>query len=138
MPGPAVLVDAGALIALFNKTDSEHQLFRRFFADYYGEALTTWPVLTEAEHLVAAHRSIDVLRLVRAGRLKPLDISNGIARIIELMEKYADRPIGLADASLVWAAEHAGVHEIVTTDRTDFEFYRMRSGRALRIVPTKD
>ena len=82
MPGPAVLVDAGALIALFNKTDSEHQLFRRFFADYYGEALTTWPVLTEAEH--------------------------------------------------------AGVHEIVTTDRTDFEFYRMRSGRALRILPTED
>jgi len=52
VPGPVVLVDAGALIALFNKTDSEHQFFRRFFAYYYGEALTTWPVLTEAEHLV--------------------------------------------------------------------------------------
>jgi len=42
VPGPAVLVDAGALIALFNKTNSEHQFFRGFFADYYGEALTTW------------------------------------------------------------------------------------------------
>ena len=138
MPGPAVLVDAGALIALFNKTDSEHQFFRRFFADYYGEALTTWPVLTEAEHLVAAHRSIDVLRLVRAGRLRPVDITTGTARIIELMEKYADRPMGLADASMVWAAEHTGVHEIVTTDRKDFEFYRMRSGHALRILPPQD
>ncbi len=105
MPGPVVLVDAGALIALFNKTDSEHQFFRRFFAYYYGEALTTWPVLTEAEHLV---------------------------------EKYADRPTGLADASLVWSAEHTGVHEIVTTDRKDFEFYRMRSGHALRILPPQN
>ena len=107
-------------------------------ADYYGDAFTTWPVLTEAEHLVAAHRSIDVLRIVRAGRLKPLEITTGVARIIELMEKYADRPMGLADASLVWAAEHTGLSDIVTTDRSDFEIYRTRTGRALRVLPGSD
>jgi len=49
------------------------------------------------------------------------------------MDKYADRPMDFADASLVWVAEQTGVLEILTTDR-DFEIYRTRTLRSLEPV----
>jgi len=40
------------------------------------------------------------------------------------MEKYQDRPMDLADATLVLAAEKTGFHQILTLDQ-DFYFYRI-------------
>ena len=51
-----------------------------------------------------------------------------ISRAFELMEQYADRPMDLADASLVVAAEVLGTRKIFTIDRNDFETYRVRRG----------
>jgi len=130
----SVLVDAGALIAYFNKSDSEHAALLGFFNEFFGQAITTWPALTEAVHLVERRHEIAVMRLIERGRLEVLDITPGITRIIALMEQYADRPIDLADASLVWAAELTGILRIVTIDRQDFTVYRAR-GRPFDIVP---
>jgi len=41
-------------------------------------------------------------------------------RIGALMEKYADLPMDLADASLVILAEHLGHGRILSTDQRDF------------------
>jgi uncharacterized protein len=40
------------------------------------------------------------------------------------MERYADLPMDLADASLVVLAEDLGHGRIVTVDRRDFSVYR--------------
>ncbi|MEH1976771.1 MAG: PIN domain-containing protein [Nostoc sp.] len=50
--------------------------------------------------------------------------SHHVARIIELMEKYADLPMDMADASLVVHAEHLGHGRILTVDQRDFNTYR--------------
>lgn len=47
-----------------------------------------------------------------------------LGRIIDLVEKYGDRPMDLTDATLVVAAESLGIREIVSIDR-DFEIYRI-------------
>ena len=52
----------------------------------------------------------------------------------ELMAKYKDRPMDLADASLIVAAERLGKKRIFTLDR-DFHIYRMSDGNALETVP---
>ncbi len=39
-----------------------------------------------------------------------------------------------ADASLYWLAVDTGITEIMTTDRRDFERYRLPDGRSFRIV----
>ncbi len=44
------------------------------------------------------------------------------------MEKYGDRQMDLADATLVVAAETLGIREIISIDR-DFDIYRI-DGRA--------
>ena len=46
-----------------------------------------------------------------------------------LIEKYRDRPMDLADASLVVLAERLGVTEILTIDRADFDVYRLSANR---------
>ena len=48
-----------------------------------------------------------------------------------MMEKYLDRPMDFADASLLWVADELGVGDIATLDSA-FHIYRTRRGRRLR------
>ena len=51
-----------------------------------------------------------------------------------LMEKYVDRPMDLADASLVAAAETQRLHRVFTLD-SDFRVYRINGTTAFDVVP---
>ena len=51
-----------------------------------------------------------------------------------LMEKYADTPMDLADASLVAAAETQRLHRIFTLD-SDFRVYRINGTNAFEVLP---
>jgi predicted nucleic acid-binding protein len=57
------------------------------------------------------------------------------ARMKQLMLKYQDRPMDLADASLVATAEALGVTNIFTLDERDFSIYRLGNGQPFQIVP---
>ena len=46
--------------------------------------------------------------------------------MLQLMQKYQDQPMDLADASLVLLAEHLGHGRIPSTDQRDFETYRWK------------
>ncbi|MFO7590049.1 MAG: PIN domain-containing protein [Acidimicrobiia bacterium] len=123
----SILVDAGPLIALFDKDDRHHAAMRALFRDSAGRLITTWPVVTETSHMLDfdARAQLDFFRWVAAGGVVVHEIpQEALGRIIELVEKYGDRPMDLADATLVVAAEALGIHEIVSIDR-DFEIYRI-------------
>ena len=49
--------------------------------------------------------------------------------MLSLLQRYRDRPMDLADASLVALADRLGVNEILTIDRADFDVYRLADGR---------
>jgi predicted nucleic acid-binding protein len=51
-----------------------------------------------------------------------------LERAFELMEKYRDHPMDLADASLVAVAEVLPTRKVFTLDRNDFSTYRLRRG----------
>jgi len=59
---------------------------------------------------------------------------NEITRMAELMDKYRDTPMDLADASLMALAERLGTRRIYTLDR-DFSVYRLADGMAMDCVP---
>lgn len=48
-------------------------------------------------------------------------------KMAQLMEKYADLPMDLADASLVILAEHLGHGRIFSVDQRDFNTYRWKN-----------
>jgi hypothetical protein len=94
--------------------------------------------VTEAMHLLGfSWDAQDALWEMLNGdqlALLSLDAGDGL-RMRELMRKYRDLPMDIADAALVRLAEREGVRRVFTTDRRDFSVYRLgRSGR-FSIVP---
>lgn len=51
-----------------------------------------------------------------------------IVRAFELMERYRDHPMDLADASLIVAVESLRTTRVFTLDQADFRAYRIRGG----------
>lgn len=134
----AALIDAGPLIAAGNKRDRRHVLSVRFIGGFEGTLVTTWPVLTEVCHLIPHRAAVRFMRLVARGGVEVRDIPQGaLARIADMMEKYADLPMDLADASLVWLGDETGIRDIVTFDERDFGTYRLASGKRFNnLMPT--
>ena len=54
-------------------------------------------------------------------------------RLMSLMERYRDRPMDLADATLVLAAEKTGYSQILTLD-SDFLFYRINDRSSFDVI----
>lgn len=50
------------------------------------------------------------------------------------MSQYADRPMDLADATLVAVAEARNETRIFTLDE-DFRFYRLKGRKAFELIP---
>lgn len=127
-----VLLDTGPLVAWLDKGDGDHVRTAAFFAGFEGRLLTTWPVLTEVCHLLPQHVVGRFMRWVAAGGVEVQELpATAAAEIADLMEKYADLPMDLADASLVWLAARMGIREVVTLDRADFGVYRLPGGQHL-------
>ncbi len=124
-------VDTGALVALLNRSDTLHAAARTAFAGFHGDLLTTWPVLTEVCHLLPEHLVMKFMRWCTGGGIVLFELpGTALPEVTDLMERYADRPRDLADASLVWLAGQVGVVEIFTSDNADFATYRSRSGES--------
>jgi uncharacterized protein len=120
------LIDAGPLIALFNKNDKYHEKIKEFIKNYKGLLTTSWPAITEVCHMLDFNicAQIDFLKWIKLGGLKVEDIeTEEIGKIIELSEKYSDIPMDLADATLIIISERLGVKEIITID-SDYYIYR--------------
>jgi len=120
------LIDAGPLIALFNKNDKYHGKIKKFIMAYDGILTTSWPVITEVCHMLDfnINTQIDFLKWIKLGGLRIENIEpTEINRIIELSQKYSDIPMDLADASLVVISERSRIKEIITID-SDYYIYR--------------
>ena len=133
----AALVDTGPLVALFVRRDPDHALVSAWLRGFRGRLLTTWPVLTEVCHFLAPGIALRFLRWVEAGGALVVEVPpEELAELIRMMEKYLDRPMDLADASLVWLAGRSGVREILTVDARDFAAFRTRQGKLFKDVLT--
>lgn len=123
----AILVDTGPLVALLDRSDPSHQNCRKAFQGLTDDLVTVWPVLTEAMYLLnsswdAQSALCDLVITGPVGILPLLD--DDMVRIKELMEKYQDLPMDLADAVLVCVAEREKIRRVFTLDRKGFNVYR--------------
>ncbi len=135
-----ILTDTGPLVALLDADDNYHKLCADALKHLPpGELLTTWPCFTEAMYLLGAaggYRYQEALWKLRSDghlifhELTPPETD----RMAELMGKYHDIPMDLADASLVVTAESRKLYRVFTTDG-DFYIYRMKDGRAFEVIP---
>lgn len=133
-----VLVDAGPLVALLDRSDEHHRRVRDVLAEIREPLLTVWPPVVEAMYLLSfSPKAQDTLwEMLETGlvNLLPLD-SSDVHRMRELMEKYSDQPMDMADAALVHVAEREGLRRVLTLDRRDFSVYRPARRGAFTILP---
>ena len=139
----SIVADTGPLVAFLYRDDPDHSLVRGFLRQNPVALVTTWPVLAEAWHLllgrVGIKAALALMRWVKANGLRvaaPHEDDPGA--LLQLLERYADHPMDLADASLVLLAERSGITEILTIDRPEFESYRTRDGRSfVNLLPLR-
>ena len=126
-----ILADTGFWLALANPRDRDHAVALQALERVHEPLMTTWPVLTETCHLLLSrHGTAAVEKLVESGARGAFQVfgleTAHLPRISELMKRYEELPMDLADASLVLAAEVLGSGRILSTDRRDFRAYRWK------------
>jgi uncharacterized protein len=129
-----VIADTGFFLALANRRDRHHSRARERSRGLREGLVTTWPVLTETCHLLLRALGPEAqLRFVAGltrGAVEIFQLEPAhLPRARELMERYRELPMDLADASLVIVAEALGSGRILSTDERDFRTYRFKRHR---------
>jgi predicted nucleic acid-binding protein len=137
---PAVLVDTGPLVALLDRSDPYHLTCQETLSSLEDSLVTVWPVVTEAMYMLRSYwQAQDALwEMIDTAAVEILVLGkNDVGRMRELMRKYRDLPMDLADAALVRVAERERLRRIFTLDRRDFQIYRpSRIGR-FAVLPSR-
>ena len=133
------LTDAGPLAALIDAGEEDHARCVDALGELSLPLVTTWAAFTEAIYLLgraAGWRGQEPLwRLVTRGDLEIAQpTAESTTRAARLMERYADRPMDLADATLVALAEERKLKQVFTLD-ADFHVYRLHGRGRFEVVP---
>ena len=140
-----IIVDTGGLISEVDCGSRLHEATKSLLDGLRasGERLAISPfILAEVDYLVSVRlgrpdRAAEILEDVARGAYTLELFSNAdVARAIEVMRRYADLGVGLADASNVVLAERLDTNDILTTDERHFRVLRGSGGRPFRLLPS--
>ncbi len=135
-----ILLDTGPIVAFFDASDTYHSPCMETLKAIREQLITSWSVLTEAFYLLGfSWKAQDNLWefIMRGGvEILPLD-PRMQARCRELMDKYKDLPMDLADGTLVVLGESKKIREVFTLDHKDFKIYRPAHERRFKLLPRR-
>lgn len=130
-----LIVDTGFLVAFGRAADPVHANAVSFLRNYSGRLLTVAAVIVEAGFFLSARSKQRLLDWIHAGGLGVVEVPvSSYPELSGIIAKYANRDIDFADAALVWLAEQSGLRRILTTDRTDFEVYRLKGNKRFQLI----
>jgi predicted nucleic acid-binding protein len=132
------VVDTGPLYAAADEDDADHDDCVAALSTPGLRLIIPAMVVAEAAYLVETRLG----PLVEAAFLKGLaeftvdgPLPEDWPRIAELVERYADLPLGGTDASVVVLAERLATDTVITLDRRDFRAVRPRHCAAFKLLP---
>jgi predicted nucleic acid-binding protein len=118
-----ITLDTSGLLALLNRRDPDHARVPAAFDDDNGPYLVPAGILAEITYMVEQRlglRTLDLFLEDLESSAYALDCGNqDLPRIRALIKRYADLPLGFADASVVACAERNG-GRVLTLDARDF------------------
>ena len=132
MAATKIFLDSGPLVGFVSETDQHHRWSVEVWSSLYEPLWTCEAVLSESIFLLHSDGvSIDpLLELFERGLVKiDFEIAVHQPDIWEMLRKYDDQPMSVADACLVRMSELSVNCQVFTTDR-DFLVYR-RKGRSV-------
>lgn len=129
-----VILDTGPWVALLCRDDKHHAWAKAQFANYSGPFLTCEAVVAETCFLLAraGFDPAKALTLMERGVVQiAMSLTEQVAAVRTLFERYDNVPASLADACLIRMSELVEPCTVLTLD-SDFHVYR-RHGR--KVIP---
>jgi uncharacterized protein len=135
-----LIIDTGVLLAAADDSDRNHARSVHLVDTTSATLITTALVIAEAGYLIdrqlGANAEARFYRSVVSGDLRIETLAIGDwERISELVELYADFPLGGTDASLVAIAERRGVTQIATLDHRHIHAVRPKHCEGFELLP---
>lgn len=132
-----VLLDTGVIVALLDRSEKRHKACAAAVQEVEAPLITCEAVIAESCYLLRnlAGASEAVVANVAAGIFQiPFQLSQEAAAVQQVLRKYRDRRIDLADSCLIHLADEFGTGDILTLDG-DFSIYRWGRNKAFRVLP---
>ena len=136
----ALIVDAGALYAQADAEEPRHDAVARVLLAEREALVTTELTVTEADYLILTRLGVGV----ELAFLEDLAMGTYVVECLtrdelrtarEVVERYRDLRLGLADASLVVLAHRYGTRRILTFDERAFRSVAPLQGGSFTILP---
>jgi uncharacterized protein len=131
-----VLLDTGVIVALLDRSETTHQVCVDAIQAVEAPLITCEAVIAESCYLLrnfpgAPEAVIDnvVARIFQI----PFQISQEAVGVKQILRKYRDRKIDLADACLIRLADEFETPDVLTLDK-DFTIYRWGKNKPFRIL----
>jgi predicted nucleic acid-binding protein len=131
-----VLLDTGVIVGLLDRSEKRHQACADAVQELEAPLITCEAVIAESCFLLRnlAGAPEAVIENVSAGIFQiAFQLSRDAAGVKQVLRKYRDRKIDLADACLIRLADEFGTGDILTLDG-DFEIYRWGKNKAFRML----
>ena len=132
------IVDAGPLYATADGDDDDHERCRAILSRADLRLVIPAMVVAEATYFVGRRLGARAEATFLRG-LGAFDVEGpapeDFVRIAELVEIYADFPLGGTDASVIALAERTGAEIVITLDRRHFGAFEPRHREALELLP---
>ena len=135
-----IVLDTSGLLAAIDSSQRLHSAAAAALRSTDGPLLLSPFVLAELDYLISTRVSLKaataLLDQVADGayRLEPMGPED-VARASEIIGRYHDLELGLADASIVVLAERHGTHDLLTLDERHFRAVAGPGGRPFRVLP---
>jgi uncharacterized protein len=139
--GSAVLVaDTSAIIASLNRADAAHLSVRAALEAERGRLVVVDYVIAEVDYLALKYLGRDAEEaflddVLAGGWSRKVALAGDIARVLELIRRFREHEIGIADAALLAVAERLNVRRILTLDRRHFSAFKFRDSKPLQLLP---
>ena len=135
-----ILLDSSGLFAALVDTEVHHERARSALERASSPFVLSPFVLWELDYLLAssvgAEPELALLEDVAAGAYELTSFDgDDVAAAHEVIERYRDLGVGLADASIVVLAGRYGTERVLTLDERHFRTLRAPSGRPFTILP---
>jgi hypothetical protein len=135
-----IVLDTSGLLAAIDSSQRRHESARQALESDAGPLLLSPFVLAELDYLLLTRVGVDaeilLLDEVAEGTYRLEGFGREDVRAAkELIERYRELGIGIADASIVIIAARVGTNRILTLDERHFRAIRPLRGRTFQLLP---
>lgn len=135
-----MIADTSGLLAYFNVAEPAHERVKAAVEKASGPLVVSPFVIAELDYLLATRLGVEaalaVLGELASGAYElPALGAADIAVCAQILQKYRDQQIGVADASLVVLAKRFRTRTILTLDRRHFDVVKSLENKRFLVAP---